>query len=239
MDNPIWHSSTVEQKTILITLLMMANHETKEWEWCGKKYKANPGEFVTSAASIIKNAGKGITRQNVRTALERFKKYGFLTYETTKTGMLITIENWGIYQAIETKTNQVINQEVTNNQPTGNQEVTTNKNDKNILLLSEPKKKVSDKHFDEESREMKSVKHMLQRIKEMRPTFKEPNLQSWCKSFDRIYRIDKRDPTETCYLINEIYKDEFWRMNILSPDKLRKQYDRLWFQFDMEKKLKG
>lgn len=127
----IWQSSTPEQKVILITLLGMANHEGREWEWQGKQFKAMPGQFVTSAASIIKKAGKGITRQNVRTALEKFKKYEFLTYISTKTGLLVTIQNWELYQDTNFKTNQPINHEVTNRSPSPNQQVTTNKNDKN------------------------------------------------------------------------------------------------------------
>lgn len=127
----IWQSSTPEQKVILITLLGMANHEGREWEWQGKQFKAMPGQFVTSSASIIKKAGKGISRQNVRTALEKFKKYEFLTYVSTKTGLLVTIENWELYQDTNSKANQSINHEVTNRSPSPNQQVTTNKNDKN------------------------------------------------------------------------------------------------------------
>ncbi|EPF5050210.1 hypothetical protein ACSSTF_004802, partial [Escherichia coli] len=79
---PIWQESTPEQKVILITLLSMANHEEREWEWQGAPYKANPGQFVTSLESIRKKCGKGISLQNVRTALKRFEKYGFLTNES-------------------------------------------------------------------------------------------------------------------------------------------------------------
>lgn len=116
----IWQSSTPEQKVILITLLMMANHEGKEWEWKGKQFKAEAGQFVTSANSIIKRCGTGITRQNVRTALTKFKKYEFLTYESTKTGILVTITNWELYQG---KDNNITKQ-LTNPQPTPNHEVT-------------------------------------------------------------------------------------------------------------------
>lgn len=130
LDKAIWLDSTPEQKTILITLLLMANHEGKEWEWHGKQFKASPGQFITSANSIIEKAGKGISRQNVRSALTKFKKYEFLTYESTKTGILVTIVNWGNYQGYLNEGNQDTNQEVTNSQPRGNQQVTTNKNDK-------------------------------------------------------------------------------------------------------------
>lgn len=149
----IWLKSTPEQKVILITLLGMANHEECEWEWNGKQFKAKPGEFITSANSIMNKSGLGISRQNVRTALARFQKYEFLTYESTKTGIFVNIVNWGLYQGEKIEINQDFNQGVTNESPRGNQlltnmspranqmvtsasprtnqGLTTNKNDKN------------------------------------------------------------------------------------------------------------
>lgn len=130
-EKPIWQSSTPEQKAILITLLAMANHTQKEWEWNGEKYICNPGQFITSLDGIVKKCGKGITKQNVRTSLVRFEKLNFLTNESTKTGRLITIVNWGIYQAEENKANNDTNKDLTKSQHRPNIELTPNKNDKN------------------------------------------------------------------------------------------------------------
>lgn len=130
-DKAIWQNSTPEQKVILITLLGMANHKGKEWEWKGKQFKAEPGMLVTSLDSICTRCGKGISVQNVRSALNKFEKYEFLTQEVTKTGRLINIVNWGVYQGGLEEGNKDTNKEVTKSQQTGNKEVTTNKNDKN------------------------------------------------------------------------------------------------------------
>ncbi len=127
-EKPIWKSSTPEQKTILVTLLMMANHKENEWEWMGKPFKAKPGEFVTSIKSITEECGKGISSQNVRTALKRFENYGFLTKESTKVSTLINVVNWGVYQELENKTNTVTNKQLTNDSQTANKQLTTNKN---------------------------------------------------------------------------------------------------------------
>lgn len=122
LDKPIWKCSTPEQKVILITLLMMVNSKEAEWEWQSKKFKVRPGQMITSANSIMKECGQHISRQNIRTALDKFEKYEFLTKQSTKTGMLVTIENWGTYQSIEKNQPSY--------QPSANQEVTTNKKDK-------------------------------------------------------------------------------------------------------------
>ena len=127
MDKPIWLNSTPEQINILFAILMLANHEGKEWEWKGEKFKVESGQFITSSTKLAEKCGVGITRQNVRTALKRFEKLGFLTYESTKSGMLITIVNWGIYQGEGDSPNQETNQDLTTNKNDKN-----DKNDKNV-----------------------------------------------------------------------------------------------------------
>lgn len=136
VEKPIWKQSTPEHKAILIQLLIMADFMPSEWEYQGVKYKTEPGQFVTSLQSIADECGKGISVQNVRSALARFERLGFLTNQSTKVNRLITIVNWGIYQAREEKTNKetnnVTNKEVTKNQQRGNKEVTTNEEVKKL-----------------------------------------------------------------------------------------------------------
>lgn len=131
LDKAIWTESTPEQKTILMTILMLANHKEKEWEWKGKRFKAEPGQFVTSLEKIALKSGKGISIQNVRTAIKRFEKYEFLTNESTNKNRLITIVNWCTYQATDDEPNKQNNKQLTSNQQATNKQLTTNKNVKN------------------------------------------------------------------------------------------------------------
>lgn len=126
----IWQCSTSEQKVVLITILLNVNHEQKEWEWQGKKFVCQPGQMITSLASLAEKCGKGISIQNVRTALDKFEKYGFLTNQSTKTGRLISVENWEIYQSNTSEGNKESNNEPTKQSQSSHKEVTTNKNDK-------------------------------------------------------------------------------------------------------------
>lgn len=59
------------------------------------------------------------------------------------------------------------------------------------------------------------------------PKFKEPNILAWAKQIDKIHRIDGYDYEEIRSMILFAQKHYFWWRNILSPDKLRKQWDRL------------
>src|SRR5690625_1249759 len=124
LNKPIWTESTAEQKTILMTLLLMANHEERQWEWKGKKYIAKPGQFVTSINSIVKTAGIGVSISNVKTLLVRYEKYGILTKESTNKNRLITIVNWELYQEKDKKPTK----EMTGNRQATDKQLTTNKN---------------------------------------------------------------------------------------------------------------
>jgi DNA replication protein DnaD len=95
---PIWTNSTPEQKVVLMTIMAMANFRPNKWEWQGQQFILQEGQFITSLDSLVKECGSGVTIRNVRTALKRFENLGFLTNQSTKTGRLITVANWELYQ---------------------------------------------------------------------------------------------------------------------------------------------
>lgn len=132
LDKPIWQLSTPEQKSILITLLLMANHREKKWEWNGTQFACQPGQFVTSLDKIAEKSGAGISVKNVRTAIARFEKLGFLANESAKTGRLITIVNWGNYQLLDKEGGKETGKDLAKTGQTPGKHLATNKNDKNV-----------------------------------------------------------------------------------------------------------
>ena len=131
LDKPIWFESTPEQKVILITLLLMANHDGRQWEWQGQQYYAGPGQFVTSLPKIAEKAGPGISIKNVRTALKRFEKYGFLAGKSTNKNRLITINNWDFYQDKPDESGRQTGRQVAGNGQATGRQVAANKNVRN------------------------------------------------------------------------------------------------------------
>lgn len=132
LNKPIWLNSSNEQRVILITLLAMANWKETEWDYYGEKIKLNPGQFIASAPAIKERCNSSeITIMKIRTALERFEKLDFLTVsltgKSTKSGKLITIVNWRIYQSNEEEdnrqNNRQNNKEITDRQPTDNRHI--------------------------------------------------------------------------------------------------------------------
>lgn len=93
-------------------------------------YEVKRGQMVTSLESICKCCGKGISIQNVRTALARFERIGFLTNESTKTGRLITICNYCEWQDKDEDTNKDANKDLTKESQRPNKNLTSNNNEK-------------------------------------------------------------------------------------------------------------
>ena len=126
MDKPIWLNSTNNQRVLLITILMKANFDPAKWEYKGQLFDLKPGQFVTSLDKLKKEAN--MTTQAVRTALAKYTRYGFLTDESTKTGRVISIINWGAYQIIDQESNKDKNSVTTKIQQRCNSDATPNKN---------------------------------------------------------------------------------------------------------------
>lgn len=134
-----------EQRDVLIQILLLANFSENEWEWEGKIYKCEPGQFVTSLASIKEVCAKNVTTQNIRTALLALERWQFLTNKSTKTGRLITVLNWDTYQH---PTNKDTNKELTKHQQRANKELTTNNNGNNVKNVNNDNKESTLTHRD-------------------------------------------------------------------------------------------
>lgn len=124
-EKALWKTATPEQKVILVTLLGMVNFSPNEWLFKGEKYVAEPGQMITSLDSIVKECGKGISIKNVRTALTKFKKLGFLAYEAANDGTLLTIVNWELYQSNEDEGGKANGKPLANGGQTGGKQVAT------------------------------------------------------------------------------------------------------------------
>lgn len=175
LDKPIWFESTPEQKVILITLLLMANHDGRQWEWQGQQYYAGPGQFVTSLPKIAEKAGPGISIKNVRTALKRFEKYGFLAGKSTNKNRLITINNWDFYQDKPDEGGRQTGRQVAGNGQATGRQVAANKNVRN----KECKNKEIEEH--EEDGGWKKIMQLYEELFGVANSINIQNLNYWCQ----------------------------------------------------------
>ena len=90
-----------------------------------------------------------------------------------------------------------------------------------------------------ETHHLKLAELLYKQIQSNLPNFKEPNLEKWANEFRLIMERDKREGKEIQDLIIKTQNDDFWKKNILSPSKLRKQYDRLVIEFEDNNKFEN
>ncbi|MCM3743878.1 hypothetical protein M3193_06955 [Sporosarcina luteola] len=191
LDKPIWTEATSEQKVVLVTLLMMATHDERHWEWKGVQYSLKPGQMITSLPSLVRKCDKGVSVQKIRTALKRFAKYGFLTDESTNQNRLISIVNWDVYQ----RKDKSGTSEVTDSQQMANRQLTSNKNVKNEII-NYPRAVP-----DESSEYHQLAFALLEGIRVNHSDQREPDLGKWTNEMRRILVHDQRTFEQVQHII--------------------------------------
>lgn len=106
---------------LFIHLIIGANHKPKQWQGI----EILRGQFIAGRKSLSEQTG--ISEQSIRTALNNLKATHEITVKSTNKYSVITICNYDTYQNCNIETNQ----QLTNNQPATNQQLTTTNNDKN------------------------------------------------------------------------------------------------------------
>ena len=104
-----WYTDT-NTKVVFLHLLLTAT-------WTGGEYKGhklNPGDVVIGRKALA--AQTGLTEQQIRTSLQKLEQTGEITKKATNRFTVVSIANWGLYQLEE--------ENITNNQPTDNQQIT-------------------------------------------------------------------------------------------------------------------
>lgn len=101
---------------VFLHLLLKANHKEKRF----KGIELKVGSIVTSRDLLARETG--LSSQQVRTALNKLISTNEITSVTSSQGTILQIVSYEKYQ--------IATSEITNEQPTSNQQVTTNKNNK-------------------------------------------------------------------------------------------------------------
>ena len=236
-DKPIWLESTSDQRSVLVALLMMVNYEPNKWEWQGKQYECMPGQVITSLPKIAERSGKGVSIQNVRTALKRFGKLGFLTDESTNKNRLITIVNWGFYQALDDESNRQTNKQLTGNQQATNSYIRSKEVKKKELKDTSPKS--TKRIYDVDSNYYQLARLLFDEMRKNNDEAKEPNLNNWADDIRKMIELDGRKEDQVRNMIHWSQSNEFWKGVILSSKKLRDKYDQMRVQANQSYKNKS
>jgi phage replication O-like protein O len=84
--------------------------------------------------------------------------------------------------------------------------------------------------YSEESNEVILSNLLFKKMRENNPKCKTPNIQKWAEHIDKLIRIDGQSIEDISRVIIWCQEDNFWKSNILSPEKLRKKFDQLFMK---------
>jgi hypothetical protein len=182
-----------------------------------------PGELVFGREVAAKELAASV--RSVRTCINYFRKIGKLTIKTTNKFSIISIINWEAYQDRPKQNDHQNDHQAAIKRPANDHKQQCKE------CINNVKKEL----FIETSHEVRLGKLLFSLILERDKTHKKPNFQMWGKDIDLMIRVDKRDVKEIEQVIYWCQGSSFWQNNILSPRKLRKQYDQLKLKMQAEK----
>ena len=107
---------------------------------------------------------------------------------------------------------------------------TPNNHPDNNKLIVQPEAKPSKFKFNDD--QMNFAKSMYEFILRVAPATKKPNLEAWANTARLIDEIDGIPLIQAWEVFAWANRDHFWKTNILSVDKFRKQYAQLSAKMD-------
>lgn len=202
-----------EYVALWVHLLMRASYQQTEYLFNGEIHHLEPGQFITGRKALSKETG--ISQTTCERILNCFESEQQIGQQKNNKFRIITILNWSEYQVSGQQNGQQMDNKRTTN---GHLADTINK---------ERNKERKNKIYTSDSDEIRLSQFLFQKMKENNPGVKEPNFQTWAIYVDRMLRIDNRTPQEIEAVISWAQQDNFWKLNILSAQKLREKYDQL------------
>lgn len=183
------------------------------------------------------NAVKKYPLTTIQRKIKSLEKEGRITTKSTEYGTLFTVVNYATYQGLENYKNDSVEQRRNSDGTVMEQQRNNNNNVKECSKNDKEKNKRSKLKF--ETHHMQLAELLFKKIKANNPNAKEPNLESWANTFRLMMESpkEKRSGKEIQDLILFTQNHYFWHKNILSADKLRKQFDRLTLEMKDQNKL--
>ena len=238
LDSDIWYDVTTFR--LFLYLILNATHKD------GIKVdgiELKKGQYIRSYRKIAEDLaykeGRGLKKYSIHTikkSIDKLVKTQRIAVQETEVGTLFTIVNYSIYQDSEVSENESGNG--TGNELGTNWERTRNKNKNEKNDKNEEENNNIRSRYRFETCHMKLAELLFKKMKENNPNVKKPSLESWANTFRLMMERDHRSGKDIQDLILWSQKHPFWYKNILSADKLRKQFDRLKLEMMDEKKFK-
>jgi len=262
LDNPIARRPLYCH--LWVHLLLRASHKETFFIWNGQRRTLRPGQILTSRSQLSRDSNiSASTVEKILTYLEAEQqieqhmtnKFRVITvknwvsyqsgnHDVTQCDSSVTAENGqkgpNTPQSV-TATNSKKNPQKPRLRPHRRESKSCNvtqcdsnedSNEDSSVTHTRMYKK---KFFCPNSDEFRLARLLFDLIRQRKPDYKEPNLQKWAATVDRMIRLDHRKVDRIEAVIRWCQADTTpkgtrnfcWANNILSTEKLREQFDQL------------
>lgn len=239
-----------------IDILMMAYYKDNKKLWNNQLITVKRGQCITSLRTLAEQWKW--SKHKVDNYLALLEEEGMIITQRDSRKTLLTVVKYDFYQSIYSKRGQSVFENVQKSSEKGDSENigfyeeiqelqdseelerghqgdsggtlrghNINKGNKENKRTSQQKKS-SQKIYEDESIEMNISKYLLTSIQEWNPKYKAKNIQTWCNDVRLLHSRDEQSIEDIKKVIAWATRDGFWRKNILSASKLRKQFDVLY-----------
>jgi hypothetical protein len=130
-----WYQDNVV-KSLFLHFLLTASF--KDFDWMGERLKA--GQLITGRKKLADELN--FSERQIRTAMEKLKSTGEVTYKSTNKFTIVTVVNWEDYQVCE----EIPTKSKTNERPTKDQQKTNERPHRNNVKKSKNVKNSSNAH---------------------------------------------------------------------------------------------
>ena len=216
IDSPVFQSRDSHLVQLFLYCLLKANWKDKEAVLGNEVLLIKRGQFITGRKQLVRDL-TALRRENspmwqkmetlYRRKLFILEKLHFLTISPTNKYSIVTICNYEKYQAND--------QQMTNNRPTDDQQMTTTKNIKNIKnnnILPERSDDLPEKEVLEKLPNKNDLyRSIITYCREKQGISREyPNYVKQTTALKKIFGSGYSEP-EVKFVIEEMSKDTFWQ----------------------------
>lgn len=180
-----------------------------------------------SVPNIVLQLHTGLSVQGINKSRNVLKQLGYIDFKTSGNRKAT---KYHLLTLLSTNSSSNSSNNSSSNSSTLNKQNKTKQNKTNNSDKSQATRHHTQQKFADDSVEMQLAMHLFAKIKENNPDHKkltDSQKQKWADHIRLMIERDKRTPQQIHNMIDWCQADDFWKQNILSTAKLRKQYDTM------------
>lgn len=210
-----WIAQDPQALAVWIRMLWLANYEDKTIRFNGVTVDLKRGDLIFGLSAFSEKSGVSV--HSLRRILTHMQNDSMIRRQKTNKYSIISIVNYDKYQEATAKP-------------------TVKPAAKPTVKPATPKEYKENKKYIFSVEDMQAAEYIHKLITRIKPDIKTPNLESWANTIRLMVERDNRSHKKICEVFRFANQDDFWQANILSPSKLREQFDRLEIKMNAPEK---